>query len=82
MATSVIRSFNEMKSLEKSVLLKGARSHSVQGLSSNVLSPAIKIPLPPRLWITGQQQYYATNRLCSKYSKIRFLVFYLSQVLT
>ncbi|XP_050346256.1 meiosis regulator and mRNA stability factor 1 [Nymphalis io] len=32
--------------------LMEARSHSVQGLASNVSSPAMKIPLPPRLWIT------------------------------
>ncbi|CAG9094078.1 unnamed protein product [Plutella xylostella] len=30
---------------------KGARSHSAQGLTT-FSSPAIKIPLPPRLWIT------------------------------
>ncbi|KAI8435891.1 hypothetical protein MSG28_004087 [Choristoneura fumiferana] len=32
---------------------KGTRSHSAQGLASNCTSsPAMKIPLPPRLWIT------------------------------
>ncbi|XP_063824866.1 meiosis regulator and mRNA stability factor 1 [Ostrinia nubilalis] len=28
------------------------RSHSAQGLPSTISSPAMKIPLPPRLWIT------------------------------
>ncbi|OWR42532.1 putative limkain b1 [Danaus plexippus plexippus] len=31
---------------------KSARSHSVQGLATNITSPAMKIPLPPRLWLT------------------------------
>ncbi|XP_013199732.2 meiosis regulator and mRNA stability factor 1 [Amyelois transitella] len=31
---------------------KESRSHSAQGLSRTVSSPAMKIPLPPRLWIT------------------------------
>ncbi|XP_026317722.1 meiosis regulator and mRNA stability factor 1 [Hyposmocoma kahamanoa] len=31
---------------------RGARSHSAQGLSNLMSSPAMKIPLPPRLWIT------------------------------
>lgn len=47
-----------LKSIEMKVM--EARSHSVQGLTSNVTSPAMKIPLPPRLWITGLF-YYATN---------------------
>lgn len=33
---------------------QGARSHSAQGLSNDLCSPAMKIPLPPRLWITGK----------------------------
>lgn len=33
---------------------RGARSHSAQGLSNLMSSPAMKIPLPPRLWITGK----------------------------
>ncbi|CAH2260947.1 jg17721 [Pararge aegeria aegeria] len=52
MAMSIISSFSELKCLEKSLRCKDARSRSVQGLPSNVLSPAMKIPLPPRLWIT------------------------------
>lgn len=32
---------------------RGARSHSAQGLSNPLSSPAMKIPLPPRMWITG-----------------------------
>ncbi|KAJ0177159.1 hypothetical protein K1T71_007168 [Dendrolimus kikuchii] len=35
-----------------SSIIRGARSHSAQGLTNTVSSPAIKIPLPPRLWIT------------------------------
>ncbi|CAH0667451.1 unnamed protein product [Chilo suppressalis] len=31
---------------------KTSRSHSAQGLASIISSPALKIPLPPRLWIT------------------------------
>lgn len=41
---------------------KSGRSHSVQGLATNITSPAMKIPLPPRLWLTGQ--HYATNICC------------------
>lgn len=33
---------------------KGTRSHSAQGLASSVCSSAMKIPLPPRPWITGK----------------------------
>ncbi|XP_037293714.1 meiosis regulator and mRNA stability factor 1 [Manduca sexta] len=33
----------------------GARSHSAQGLVSNVSSPGMKIPLPPRMWITDAE---------------------------
>lgn len=33
---------------------KGTRSHSAQGLPNTISSPAMKIPLPPRLWITGK----------------------------
>lgn len=40
----------------------GLRSHSAQGLSNN--SSPLKIPLPPRLWITGKC-YYAMN-ICHK----------------
>lgn len=38
-------------------IVKGARSHSAQGLTNTVSSPAMKIPLPPRLWITGKLQF-------------------------
>lgn len=31
---------------------RSSRSHSVQGLTTSLTSPAMKIPLPPRLWIT------------------------------
>lgn len=31
---------------------KGARSHSAHGISRGISSPSMKIPLPPRLWIT------------------------------
>lgn len=34
---------------------KGTRSHSAQGLASVVSSPAMKIPLPPRPWITDAE---------------------------
>ncbi|CAH0579062.1 unnamed protein product [Chrysodeixis includens] len=34
---------------------KGTRSHSAQGLASSVCSPAMKIPLPPRPWITDAE---------------------------
>ncbi|KAJ8728094.1 hypothetical protein PYW08_016479 [Mythimna loreyi] len=34
---------------------KGTRSHSAQGLASSVSSPAMKIPLPPRPWITDAE---------------------------
>lgn len=33
---------------------KESRSRSVQGLANFVSSPVMKIPLPPRLWITGK----------------------------
>lgn len=46
-----------MMNLTKSIegcINKGTRSHSAQGLASYCTSsPAMKIPLPPRLWITG-----------------------------
>ncbi|XP_072932051.1 meiosis regulator and mRNA stability factor 1 isoform X2 [Epargyreus clarus] len=32
--------------------VKGSRSRSVQGLTCSISSPAMKIPLPPRLWLT------------------------------
>lgn len=39
---------------------KGSRSHSAQGLATTLFSPAMKIPLPPRMWITGEySKYYA-----------------------
>ncbi|KAL0841176.1 hypothetical protein ABMA28_014919 [Loxostege sticticalis] len=34
---------------------KGTRSHSAQGLPNTISSPAMKIPLPPRLWITDEE---------------------------
>lgn len=34
---------------------KGTRSHSAQGLASSVCSSAMKIPLPPRPWITDAE---------------------------
>lgn len=37
----------------------GARSHSAQGLSNHMSSPAMKIPLPPRMWITGNIRLYS-----------------------
>ncbi|XP_034830652.1 meiosis regulator and mRNA stability factor 1 isoform X1 [Maniola hyperantus] len=49
MALSVM---SPMKSLVDFVPCKESRSRSAQGLASNVLSPSMKIPLPPRLWIT------------------------------
>ncbi|XP_045497656.1 meiosis regulator and mRNA stability factor 1 [Colias croceus] len=45
---SLVRDNTEMGSKSTS----SHRSHSAQGLASNVSSPCMKIPLPPRLWIT------------------------------
>lgn len=43
---------------------KGKRCHSAQGLAVSISNSAVKIPMPPRLWITGLY-YYAMN-ICIK----------------
>ncbi|XP_052740437.1 meiosis regulator and mRNA stability factor 1 [Bicyclus anynana] len=64
MAMSIMSSSNEFKWLEGSVKYKEARSHSVQGIPSKILSPAMKIPLPPRLWITDIEDE-SSDEMCA-----------------
>lgn len=49
---------------------KGARSHSAQGLPSNNPSPAMKIPLPPRLWLTGKNLHNCLRCECICYDSM------------
>ncbi|KOB70958.1 putative limkain b1 [Operophtera brumata] len=45
---SLSRDFDDVEMIR----CRGTRSHSAQGLAPAVSSPAMKIPLPPRMWIT------------------------------
>lgn len=58
---------------------RGARSHSAQGLATTISSPAMKIPLPPRMWITGKYHFF-TQDFSSRmlYNSIAILATYLS----
>lgn len=50
-----------LSSVDNSVkIFKAKRSHSAQDFVASGPNSAMKIPMPPRLWITGLC-YYATN---------------------
>lgn len=60
---------------------KAKRSHSAQGFVASCPNSAMKIPMPPRLWITGLY-YYATNICiqCTHFSQVKIHIIFIHEL--